>query len=194
MKTEIEVKFLDINFISLREKLTALGGVCVQPMRLMRRVVIQNEATGHNNYLRVRDEGDKVTMTFKAFKSLSLHGASEIETVVGNFDDTVAILAASGLASKTYQESKRETWYLGEAEVVLDEWPWLQPYIEIEGSSEVIVREAAAKLGFDWDTQAVFGDVMAAYRKQYPHLTEKDTVGNAAEVKFGAPLPAFLES
>jgi hypothetical protein len=48
-------------------------------------------------------------------------------------------------------------------------------------------------LGFSWD-KAVFGDVMAAYRAQYPHLTDKDTVGNIAEVKFGNPLPDLLKN
>ena len=192
MKTEIEVKFLDINFDTLRERLVALGGMCEQPMRLMRRAIIQNEVTGRNSYIRVRDEGDKVTLTYKAFESLSLHGASEIETTVGDFDDTVAILAAGGLEAKSYQESRRETWRVGDVEVMLDEWPWLKPYIEIEGPSEAAVRDVAAKLGFDWGGQAVFGDVMAAYRAQYPHLTERETVGNLAKVRFDDPLPDFL--
>lgn len=51
----------------------------------------------------------------------------------------------------------------------------------------------AIKLGLGWDN-AVFGDVMAAYRVQYPHLTMKDTVGNLPEVKFGDPLPDLLKA
>jgi adenylate cyclase class 2 len=193
MKTEIEVKFTGIDLDGMRRKLTELGATCEVPMRLMRRVAIDSDfmRTGKDAFLRVRDEGDKVTMTYKQFDSLSLHGAKEIEVSVSDFDDTVAILAQAGLPSHTYQETKRETWKLGDVEIMLDEWPWLDPYIEIEADSEEAVRKAAGDLGFDWDS-AVFGDVMAAYRVQYPHLTEKDTVANIAEVKFGLPLPQLL--
>lgn len=193
MKTEIEVKFVDIDLSDMRDRLKELGGVCEQPMRLMRRVAIDSDfmRTDKDAFLRVRDEGDKVTMTYKQFDDLSLHGAKEIEVTVSNFDDTVAILASAGLPSHTYQETKRETWRLGDVEIMLDEWPWLNPYIEIEADSEEAVRKTADDLGFDWD-DAVFGDVMAAYRVQYPHLGLKDTVATIAEVKFGLPLPQML--
>ncbi len=79
----------------------------------------------------------------------------------------------------------------GGAEIVLDEWPWIEPYIEIEAPSKNTVRAAASLLGFDMN-QAVYGDVMVAYRSQYPHLGENDTVGNLPEVRFGAPLPAMF--
>ena len=54
-------------------------------------------------------------------------------------------------------------------EVVLDEWPWLEPMIEIEGPSEESVKTAAALLGCEWD-DAIFGTVVTAYRTQYPAL------------------------
>ena len=177
----------------MRTKLAALGGTCEQPMRLMRRVAINSEfmKTGKDAYLRVRDEGDKVTMTYKQFDSLSVDGAKEIEVQVSDYDKTVAILAQAGLPAHTSQETKRETWRLGDIEIMLDEWPWLNPYIEIEGHSEEALQTVAEQLGFKWE-DAVFGDVMAAYRVQYPHLGLKDTVATLAEVKFGDPLPEML--
>lgn len=194
METEIEVKFLGICIDAIREKLAAVGGICQYPMRNLRRAIIQNDATGRNAYLRIRDQGDKTTLTYKVFESLSLHGASEIETTVGDFESAVRILTAVGLKPESSQESRRETWKLDGAEVVIDEWPWLKPYIEIEGESEKIVREAAVKLGFDWDVQAAFGDIMVAYRAEYPHLTERDTIGNLEQVRFNTPLPDMLRS
>ena len=116
---------------------------------------------------------------------LSVDGAKEYEIVVSDFQSTVELLKSAGLPYRSLQESKRETWKLGDAEIVLDEWPWLNPYVEIEGNSEAHVREISEQLGFDWEN-ALFGDVMAAYRVQYPHLTEKDTVGNILEVNNGA--------
>lgn len=194
MQSEIEVKFLNVSFDDIRAKVAALGGECKTPMRLMRRVAIENDfmRTGKDAFLRVRDEGDKVTFTYKQFDSLSVDGAKEIEVEVSDYDKTVAILAQAGLPAHTSQQTKRETWHLGKVEIMLDEWPWLQPYIEIEGESEEVLRQVADQLGFDWK-DAVFGDVMAAYRAEYPHLGLKDTVATLAEVNFGDPLPELLQ-
>lgn len=194
MQTEIEAKFLNIDHDEIRAKLRAIRAECEQPMRLMRRVTIDTpDMKAKNAFLRVRDEGHRVTMTYKQFDELSVNGAQEIETTVGDFDAAVQLLEATGLVAKSFQESKRETWKLGATEIVLDEWPWLKPYIEIEGESEEELRKVAGQLGLDWN-EAVFGDVMAAYRAEYPHLTEKDTVGRIAEVRFGDPLPDLLKT
>ena len=195
MKAEIEVKFLDVSHDEMRDKLKSLGAVCEQAMRVMRRVAIENEfmRTGKDSFLRVRDEGHRVTMTYKQFDSLSVDGAKEIEVEVSDYDATVALLEQTGLRSRTVQETKRENWRLGDVEFMLDEWPWLKPYIEIEAESEEALKHAAEKLGFDW-SDAVFGDVMAAYRAEYPHLGLKDTVANVPVVRFGDPLPDILKS
>lgn len=194
MQSEIEVKFLKVDFDEVRSKLKAAGGQLEKPMRLMRRVTIHNDfmRTGKDAFLRVRDEGDKVVMTYKQFDELSVDGAKEIEIEVNDFNKTVELLAQAGLPHDSFQESKRETWRLDDCEVVLDEWPWLKPYVEVEGPSEAALRQAAAKLGFSFD-DAVFGDVMAAYRAEYPHLADKGTVGNLASVKFDDPLPEMFQ-
>lgn len=192
MNAEIEAKFLDIDHDQIRDKLRILGAECEQPMRLMRRVTIDNaDMKSKDAFVRVRDEGHRVTMTYKQFDTLSVDGAKEIEIIVSDFDKAVQLLAAAGLPHGSFQESKRETWCYGDVEIVLDEWPWLKPYIEIESHSEAILREIAIELDLDWN-DAVFGDVMVAYRAEYPHLSEKDTVGNLASVKFDDPLPDLL--
>jgi adenylate cyclase class 2 len=193
MNTEIEAKFVNVDHEMVRMKLEEIGAEIEQPMRLMKRVLFEtDELRAKNAFIRVRDQGDKVTLTYKQFDERSITGAKEIEIVVNNFDETVKLLIAAGMPLGSFQETKRETWKLGSTEIVLDLWPWLNPYIEIEGESESNVKEVASLLGFDW-TKAVFGDVMEAYRVQYPHMGEYDTVGNIAEVKFESPLPDFLK-
>ena len=159
----------------------------------MQRVTIDSpEMKQNKGYLRVRDEGDCVTMTYKQFDKLSVDGAKEHEVNVDNFEETIAILEAAGLPYTSFQESKRETWRLGDAEIVIDEWPWLAPYIEIEANDEHAVRETAEALGLSWG-DAIFGDVMAAYRAQYPHLTPFDTIASIRNVTFDSPLPDMLK-
>lgn len=194
MNTEIEAKFVQVDHNDIRNRLKALDAICEQPMRDMRRVTIDSiEMKVKNAFVRIRDQGDKITVTYKQFDSLSLHGAKEIELTVDNFDNAVALFKEIGLPHHSHQESLRETWKLGCVEIALDEWPWLDPYIEIEGPNEEIVKYVATQLGFDWNN-AVFGDVMVAYRVQYPHLGENDTIGNLPEVKFGDPMPDMLRS
>ena len=195
MDTEIEVKFCRVDFDDIRTKLREHGGVCEQPMRTMRRTVLDGGSLreGKDSYVRVRDEGHRVTMTYKQFDSLSLHGAKEIEFEVGDYQKAVDLLVQTGLSASTQQETRRENWRVGDVEVMLDEWPWLDPYIEIEGPDEDSVRELSEKLGFSWE-DAVFGDVMAAYRVQYPHLDLNDTIAIIPQVRFGDPLPEILKS
>lgn len=193
MKDEIEVKFVNTDHDAIRSKLESIGAVLEQPMRLMKRVTIDsNDMRSKNAFLRVRDQGDKVTLTYKQFDELSLSGAKEIEITVNSFEETIKLLSAAGLPHGSFQETKRETWRLGSTEIVLDVWPWLDPYIEIEGVSEQDVKSVAALLNLDW-SKAVFGDVMEAYRAQYPNIGPDDTVGKVSVVKFGNPLPDFLK-
>jgi adenylate cyclase, class 2 len=194
MKTEFEVKFINVDFSLMRRQLKKIGATQTHKMRIMRRAIIDNpEMKQKNAFLRVRDEGDKITLTYKQFNDLSVDGAKEYEINVNDFQATIDLLKAAGLPYRSFQESKRETWKLDGAEIVLDEWPWLNPYIEIEGHNENHVRKTSEKLGFNW-VDAVFGDVMTAYRAQYPHLTDKDTVGNIIEVRFNDPLPSLLKA
>ncbi len=193
MKTEIEVKFLDVNHDEVRAKLLAIGAKLISPMHAMRRVTVDTLAMKEKDaYLRVRDEGSKVTMTYKQFDSLSVDGAKEIEIEVSDFQATVDILTAVGIPHRSFQETKREVWNYEGVEIVLDVWPWLKPYIEIEGDSETAIRDVADKLGFSWD-DAAFGDVMVAYRAEYPHLGLNDTIGDVTEARFGDPLPDLLK-
>lgn len=193
MKTEFEAKFVNVDIEDIRNRLKQSGAILEKPMREMKRVTIDTpEMKKKDAFVRIRDEGDKTTVTYKQFDSLSVSGAKEYEITVDDFDEAVALFTAAGLKYGSLQESRRETWTLDDAEVVIDEWPWLNPYIEIEGKSSEHVQQVAEKLDFNWN-EAVFGDVMAAFRVQYPHLKTSDTVGNIPEVKFGAPLPPLLK-
>lgn len=196
MKTEIEAKFLAIDPDDIRERLKKAGAECMQPMQVMRRVIFKNSHLQDKNaYVRVRDEGYRVAMTYKQFDEMSLTGAKEIEFEVSDYESAIALLKAIGSQIQTTQEARREVWHLGDTEVVIDEWPWIQPFIEIEGPSEESVKRAADKLQLDWNN-AAFGDIMTAYRAEYPHLgdTPQDMVYNLPAIRFGDPLPDMLKS
>ena len=193
MKTEIEVKFCDVDIDDIRERLMSAGAVCEQPMRLMKRALIEEpHHEAEHSFLRIRDEGDKVTLTFKRRghkDAQTIDNVKEIEVTVSDFDDTVELLREAGWTYKTFQESKRETWHLDDVEVVIDEWPWLAPYIEIEGESEAVVRAAADKLDLDWN-DVMYGHIDAVYEKHYEFQDGIRGVIDLKEVRFSDPVPA----
>ncbi len=192
MKAEIEVKFCDIDIDTMREILAHAGAVCEQPMRLMKRALIEEPYhAAEGSFLRIRDEGDKVTLTFKRRSNPAnptIDSTKEIEVTVSSFDDTVELFREAGWEYKTFQESRRETWKLGTAEVVIDEWPWLPPYIEIEAETEAKVRAAAEVLGLDW-ADANYGHIDALYQQNYLFTDGVRGVIDLREVRFDDPVP-----
>jgi len=195
MKPEIEVKFLNADHDALRAKLTEIGAVCAQPMRLMKRNSydfpddkLSNEKHG---WVRVRDEGDKITMSYKQLNDRSLHGTHEVNLTINNYKLAQDFLQQIGLESKSYQETKRESWHLEGFEIELDEWPWAKPYIEIEGPDEQSLKDLAAKLGLDW-ADACHGSVEIVYQAEYD-VTD-DEIDAISRITFEDPVPELLTS
>lgn len=190
MHTEIEAKFLNVRHGALRTKLRALGARCDQPMRLMRRKAYDfpgGTLDKQDAWVRVRDEGDKTTLSYKQQVSRDLHGTREIELTVSDFGAADELLRAVGLVPKSYYETKRESWALGAVHIDLDEWPWIRPYVEIEGPSAAAVAEAAAQLGFTLDD--------ATYGAAQPYIAEYDVtadeVNSWPSITF-TPIPDWL--
>lgn len=169
MALEIEAKYLSVNADAVRTALAALGFACTQPWRLMRRYTFLLSETHDNldgaKWGRVRDEGDKVTMTYKhAFDRSRVDGTEEVEFVVSDFDAAVLFMDKIGFKNRLYQENYRETWQKDGVEVTVNEWPALAPLVEIEAADEASVRRVSAELGFDFGT-AVFGGVGSIYKQ-----------------------------
>ena len=98
---------------------------------------------------------------------------------------------AIGLDVYTEQETKRETWDLDDVEIELDEWPWIPPYIEIEGPSEESVRQAAETLGYDF-SKILRGSSYTAYRTYYPKMRPEETVDSIKHLTFDGERPQWL--
>ena len=190
MDTEIEAKFTDISPDNLRLKLKELGAELVYPERQMRRKVYEHPTTKENDWFRVRDEGDKITMSYKKLNDRTLHGTQEISYTVPDFDQACRFLEAAHLKFVSYQETKRELWKLGDAEITIDTWPWIPTFTELEAKSEETIREIVTKLGLDWNL-AIYGSVENVYTKHY-NVTEEE-VCDWEEITF-IPAPEWLIS
>ena len=184
MKTEYEVVFTAIDKDKIIEKIKGLGWTCVKDNTLMKRVVFDTPINKKGSYIRVRDEWDKITCTYKEIKEgkLDITSVSELETEVWDFDTMVDIYKKLWLKEKSYQEMYREIWEVdGEIEFMLDLWPGLKPYIEIEGENEEIVKKYSKILGFDYN-EWIFGSSFQVYEKEL--AIDFETINNLKKITF----------
>ena len=192
MQTEIEAKFLDVNPGGIREKLKSIGAKQIYPERLMTRKVFDfadHHLEKEGAWIRVRNEGDKVTLSYKKLVDRSLHGTKEITVVVDDFDQTCNLFLTLGFVQDSFQETKREKWEFENCEISLDTWPWIPTFVELEAPDENTIKSLAEKLGLDWNN-ALHGSVETAYQKYY-NITEEE-IDNWERITF-EPVPDWLE-
>ncbi|GHU08689.1 hypothetical protein FACS189431_5400 [Alphaproteobacteria bacterium] len=184
MKIEIEAKWLGVNHDDLRLKLKKLGAKQMRPLTEMVRAVfdLPNNLNKKNGWVRVRDEGDAITMSYKQVDDKSITGTKEVRLSVDDFENAVDFLNQVGLKQKSLQETKRESWELDGVEIDLDEWPWLPPFVEIEARNEEKLASVAESLGFAM-SDAMHGSADFVYAKYYDVTI--DEVNAWVEIKFG---------
>ncbi|MBI4092802.1 MAG: CYTH domain-containing protein [Candidatus Kerfeldbacteria bacterium] len=192
MQTELEAKFLNVDPDATRAKLRETGAELVHPERLMRRKSFddsQGHLDRHRAWVRVRDEGDKITMSYKQSDEDTLHGTQETVLTVDDFERACAFLEEVGLVAKSYQETKREKWMLDNVEITIDTWPWLPTFVELEGHREEDLKSVAGSLGLEWSA-AIHGGVTPVYKRYYD--VTYDEVNSWPQIVFG-PVPDWLE-
>jgi adenylate cyclase class 2 len=172
MQIEYEATYPNINKDQIRERLKKAGAKLTRSEFMQKREVF-NLPKGHEVYggwLRVRDEGDKVTLSYKIVDNRkddrNIENQKELCLTIDSFEAASAILSGIGCRQKAYQETKREIWMLDEVEICIDEWPYLEPFVEVEGKSENDVKNVSEKLGFDY-SKALFCSVDTLYAKKY---------------------------
>ncbi|MFO0971283.1 MAG: class IV adenylate cyclase [Candidatus Saccharimonadales bacterium] len=195
MQREIEAKFLRQNHNEVRQKLRKLGAICKHKMALMRRTVFDfpdRRLQARGAWVRLRKELDgSIELMVKHVASEKLGQTFEHPVVVTDYEAAKQFLLSLALEVKGEQESKREVWRLGEAEIMLDEWPWVPPFIEIEAPSEEIVRNLAKQLGLNWD-KAKFGGVTPVYMAEYA-IGKEEFESAELSMQFEQPIPAILK-
>ena len=193
MQKEIEAKFLDIDKSEIRSKLQKLNFELLQSERLMKRKSFHFEddmKSGRKRWARVRDEGDKITMTVKEVRVESdINGVYESEIVIDSFEQGISLFKSLGMIETAYQETYREEWIKDDVHIAIDTWPHLNPYIEIEALEESSVRFFSKELGFEFE-DALFGGVDVVYSKV--HNIDRITICKAPLLTFDLSLEEIL--
>ncbi len=184
---EFEVKFYPVDKEKYREKLRDIGAVLKNPERKMYRVVADyrdNPNLGDRECVRVRNEGDVTRLSFKAFANGAtlVSDQKEIETEVKDFDKTVAIFEKIGMKFNRRQENFREEWDFEGVQITIDTWPNLEPYTEIEGSSEEEIKKVSSLLGFDWSKKIIM-PISGVYAMVYG-VPDKEALEETSNISF----------
>jgi adenylate cyclase, class 2 len=195
---EVEVKFLVADLPAFRKRLLAAGGT-LQKERVFERNVRfdtpDNDLLKKGELLRLRQD-TAVRITFKGEVAEALTSEAkvreELEVSVTDFDTTAQIFGRLGFDPVQVYEKYRETFVLGEIEIVLDEMPY-GDFVELEGE-EVAIKMAATDLGLTWSKRVnnnylgLMADLKRFHQLDFDDLTFANFEGRGVSV--GDMLPS----
>ena len=148
MNTEIEERVLEIDVEKTIKKLEELKAL-KKGEWFQRRYVYDFSPKRENEWIRLRDTGKEITLTYKNVEKNTIDGTKELEIVVSNFDETNELLKVLGYTPRAYQENKRIRYILNDIEIDIDSWPMIPTYMELEGPSVEKVKEVEDLLEVD---------------------------------------------
>jgi len=175
MGKEYEAKFLNINVAQIRKKLLSSGAKLEHKVIKFYRVVFTRCSDKENppvkGFVRIRNEGKKITMTVKTYKDPKFPDEYEI-SINEDFNTGINFLKSIGINQKAFQESYREKWTHPLAhEITIDILPGLPLYMEIDCTSEENLNKIIKLLGLD-DKNKRFGAFDKTYNEYYGIETE----------------------
>ncbi|MDE1869868.1 MAG: hypothetical protein KGH71_02675 [Candidatus Micrarchaeota archaeon] len=143
---EIETKILDFDEKGLKGSLKAKRAEFKGKYFFRRWIFDLTKNKGEDEFIRLRTDGKRVTLTYKFRKGTGLDNTEEIETGIENFDDAAKLLSKV-FSGGYYQENTCEKWDFEGVEISLNLWPKIPPVLELEGDSEEKLIKVIEELG-----------------------------------------------
>lgn len=188
MQIEYEIKFLQINPDDIRKHLQSIGWICRVPLRRMLRYVFAHPHK-KNAYIRIRQEWNKVTTSYKEHdQNKAIDSVKEIEVVIDNAEALRRIYIECGLREKAIQETYRETREYKNTIITIDRWPWLKPFIEIEWPDQISVEKIVVAIWLNIK-DGLWGTVSDIYNQELwiPH----EVINETSVITFDTPPKAW---
>jgi len=132
MPKEYEYRFNNYNKKEIVTKLKELGAKYFGTYKF--RVIVFIDQNNSEKYIRVRDEGHRITMTIK--NNLTDKFPIENEIIINDFDEGINILLQLNCKKKYYYEKYREIWNYKNSEIIFDMNPGIPELMEVESSSK----------------------------------------------------------
>lgn len=164
MQLEKEVKILNINAQEVKSKLKQLGAEYKGTFH-QKRFTYDFNPVNPNKWIRLRTNGEKTTLTIKEIvDKTKVDGTKEWEIEVSDFEETNKIIFELGYEYRNYQENTRTIYNYADLEIVIDKWPQIPEYMEIEGKSVESVLNFVEKLNIE-NCEVTTEDVVSVYEK-----------------------------
>lgn len=174
---EIEQRFINIDTKKFREKLKEVGAKLVNPKIIMPLIVFNHPKNKKDSYIRIRDEGKQITLTSKT--NLKNKYVTEYEVEINSFEEGVKVLNSLGCTKRYLVEKTRETWILpGCKEIVIDSYPGLKEYVEVDCHDEKSLQNAINKLGLEVPSDDTDMSINKMYYDQYGIPLKRNTSGD----------------
>jgi predicted adenylyl cyclase CyaB len=154
MPKEYEYRFNSYNKKEIITKLKELGAKYFGTFKF--RVIVFSDHTNSEKYIRVRDEGHRVTMTIK--NNLTDKFPIENEVIINDFDEGINILLSLGCKKKYYYEKYREIWKLKNSEIIFDMNPGIPELMEVESLKKKELDILCKKLDLNINNYEGFGN------------------------------------
>lgn len=141
-------------------KIKDLNMISKLPLKNLKKVLSNNKLNetmkainiNPNKWIRLRESNGNVELTTKHIlnkKNDKFQNVIETEIDVSSLEETNKLLESIGITKRSYQEKKRYSFEYKDAEIELDIWPLIKPYMEIETDNEKTITEVINMLGLD---------------------------------------------
>ncbi len=130
--------------------------------------ILQKLFINPDKWVRLRESNGKIELTVKHVLNKNtefMQKVIENEINVSSLDEANLLLNALGLFRRSYQEKRRIQYKYKDAELDIDFWPNLTPYLEIETDNEATWQEIIANLGLE-NHRLVSQNTQSLYREQ----------------------------
>jgi predicted adenylyl cyclase CyaB len=134
MPLEYEYQFYNYNKVNVIKSIRQIN-FKKKGQFIFKVMVFTHPLNTPDTYIRIRDEGHRITLTYKS-KNPKSKFENEDEVLIDNFDNGVQILFNLGCQKKYYYEKIREIWNHGDNEIIFDINPGEPERMEIESSSK----------------------------------------------------------
>ena len=131
-----------------------------------------------NKWVRLRKSNDKIELTTKHIlnkKHSDYQNVLETEIEVSSFEEANNLLESIGICKRNYQEKIRYSFVYKDAQIEIDIWPMLEPYLEIECDNNKTIEEVLEKLGL-LENEIVSTNTESLYKRKNIDILQISTL------------------
>ena len=131
-----------------------------------------------NKWIRLRKSNDKIELTTKHIqnkKNNNYQNVLESEILVSSFEEANQLLESIGMCKRNYQEKIRYSYTYKDAQIEIDIWPMLEPYLEIECDSDNTIQEILEKLNLK-ENEIVSTNTETLYKRKNINILQTSTL------------------